>query len=336
MKFPKLLVRTILVIVLLVVSSGCSKEVEQKGLWGSVESKEVDINTKIPGRVISLLVKEGEEVKAGQNIARIDSRDLLAKLDQAKAQVQSLEAQMAQAGIAVNLQDTTTKAGVQSSSAQMHNALVDLQLSEKNYKRAQELFNSGAIAEKNLDEARAKYQAAQNIFAQSKAALAAAQADSSQGTQMSRENEAAVRGKLVQAKAAVEELQILVDETEIKSPISGVVTSLVVEEGEMISSGMPLMTIMDPNNNWVNLKVKETELSNYKLHTKVILRGRDEKFKIEGTVVDINKKPEFATYRATNERGETDIITFNVKVQVNSDMLRPGMRFQVLAEESVK
>ena len=329
----KKIIATGLLVVFLFSLVGCSQQTEE-GVWGRVESKEVDINSKIPGRVAKILVQEGQEVKGGQVLAYIDKRDLVAKLEQAQAQSKSLEAQVSQAGIAVELQETTTQSGVQSAAAQVQNALVDLQLAQRNYRRFQELYNSGAVSEKNLDEVRAKYRAAENIYSQSQAALAAAKANSSQGTQINRENQAAVASRLTQARAAVGEINILLEETEIKAPTDGIVTSLIVEEGEMVSAGMPLMTVMDPKNNWVNIKVKETELSKYRLNSKVALQGRDKSFKVQGTIVDISKKPEFATYRATNERGDMDIITFNVKIQVNSDALRPGMRFQILNKET--
>ena len=102
----------------------------------------------------------------------------------------------------------------------------------------------------------------------------------------------------------------------------------------MVSQGMPLVAIQDPLDNWINLKVKETELSRYSLQQVVHLQGRDNLLTVTGTIVDISKKAEFATYRSTNERNDNDIITFNVKIQVNSDTLRPGMRFKLLDGEA--
>ena len=98
----------------------------------------------------------------------------------------------------------------------------------------------------------------------------------------------------------------------------------------MVTTGMPLVALQDTLDNWVNFKVKETELSNYSLKQNVQLQGRDSKLTLSGIIVNISKKPEFATYRSTNERGDNDIITFNVKVQVNSAKVRPGMRFKLL------
>ena len=134
----------------------------------------------------------------------------------------------------------------------------------------------------------------------------------------------------MQAKAAVAEVEVALDETEIRAPFSGIITNKYVEQGAMISTGTPIVAIQDPLDNWVNIKVKETELSNYQLQQTLDLEGRDANLKLSGTVIDISKKPEFATYRATSERGDNDIITFNVKIQINSEKIRPGMRFKLL------
>ena len=103
----------------------------------------------------------------------------------------------------------------------------------------------------------------------------------------------------------------------------------------MISQGTPLVAVQDPMDNWVDIKVPETKLANYKLDQQLTLVGRDGKTKVEGTITDISKKAEFATQRATSERGdESDIVSFNVKIQVNSELLRPGMRFRLLGDAS--
>lgn len=77
-------------------------------------------------------------------------------------------------------------------------------------------------------------------------------------------------------------------------------------------------------------------MKEFRLGQQVTLLARDGKTKVTGTITDISKKSEFATQRATSERGDdTDIISFNIKVQVNDSFLRPGMRFRLLAGEAV-
>ena len=70
--------------------AGCGKTTQSPELWGRGEAKEIDITSKIPGRVVTLLVKEGDRVQPGQLLAsRIDSRDINAQVNQALAGIQA-------------------------------------------------------------------------------------------------------------------------------------------------------------------------------------------------------------------------------------------------------
>ena len=148
-------------------------------------------------------------------------------------------------------------------------------------------------------------------------------------------NEAATAKKLEQAQAALQEVEVSLDETEIRAPFDGVVTEKYVEEGSMVSNGTPLVAVQDPTDNWVDLKVPETQLSDFTVGQDITLVGRDGKTQVMGTITDISKKAEFATQRATSERGDaSDIVSFNVKIQINSPVLRPGMRFRLAGDAS--
>ena len=154
-------------------------------------------------------------------------------------------------------------------------------------------------------------------------------------TEVNRANENAIAKNLEKAQAALDQLDVSLDETEIRAPFDGIITAKYIEEGSMISQGTPLVAIQDPLDNWVDLKVPETQLASYQLNQQVELVGRDGKTKVQGVITDISKKSEFATQRATSERGDdSDIISFNVKIQVNSEVLRPGMRFRLAGEAS--
>ena len=121
----------------------------------------------------------------------------------------------------------------------------------------------------------------------------------------------------------------------IITDFDGVVTEKYVEEGSMISNGTPLVAVQDPTDNWVDLKVPETQLADFAVGQDITLVGRDGKTQVTGTITDISKKAEFATQRATSERGDaSDIVSFNVKIQINSPVLRPGMRFRLAGDAS--
>ncbi len=309
--------------------TGCSRSGSPPEVWGRADAKEVDLNSKIPGRVVNLLVKEGDLVEKGQLLARIDKRDIVTQSDQARANIKALEAQTAQASSLTSLQDQTAKAALNNAKAQLEKANADLNLAESDYNRFKPLVDSGAISKQLFDTYRTKYQVALAGCAQAKTAVVSAEAGLLQ-TQVNLANETTLQSKVEQARAYLQQVEVSMDETEIKAPFGGIVTAKYVEEGAMVTTGMPLVALQDTLDNWVNFKVKETELSNYSLKQNVQLQGRDSKLTLSGIIVDISKKPEFATYRSTNERGDNDIITFNVKVQVNSAKVRPGMRFKLL------
>lgn len=278
----------LLVLAVVCLASGCSlqKETASDELWGRADAKEIDINSKVAGRVVQLRVKEGDTVKQGDIIAYIDQRDLLAQKAQAEANIKALQAQVRQSGVVTDLQDSMSKSQVDTASA-------------------------------GLDSAQSGVSSAQAGLLQTDANLAATDA---------------AQKKLEAAQAQLQQIEVSLDETEIKAPFDGVITAKYIEEGSMISLGTPLVALQDPNDNWVDFKIPETKLKDFHLGQVLTMQARDGVTRVQGTITDISQKSEFATQRGTSERGnDTDIISFNVKVQVNSDALRPGMRFQYMA-----
>ena len=297
--------------------------------WGRADAKEIDVNSKVAGRVVELLVKEGDEVKEGQVIARIDKRDLEAQKAQYEANIEAIQAQQVQAAAVTTMQSGTTTSALEQAQSAENKARSDLALAEADYNRFSELVAEGAVAQQVFDQYATKYEVAQATYKQASAAVAQAQAGLGQ-TAVNQANEAATARKLEQAQAALQQIEVSLDETEIKAPFDGVITEKYVEEGSMISNGTPLVAVQDPTDNWVDIKVPETQLSRFSLGDEITLVARDGETKVTGTITDISKKAEFATQRATSERGDaTDIVSFNVKIQIDSPVLRPGMRFRL-------
>ena len=316
----------------LLAGCGSSTDSAANELWGRADAKEIDINSKVAGRVVQLLVKEGDVVKKGQVIAYVDKRDLMAQRAQLQANIKALEAQQKQASVVTTLEDSTSHSTVDTANSDLDKANSDLDLARSDYERFQALVESGAVSKQTFDAYRTKYEVAQSTAAQAAANVNKANAGLLQ-TDVNLANEEALAKKLDSAVASLEQLDVSIDETEIKAPYDGIVTAKYIEEGSMISQGTPLVAIQDSLDNWVDFKVPETKLTGFKLQQQVTLVARDGTTKVSGTITDISKKSEFATQRATSERGDdTDIISFNVKVQVNSDYLRPGMRFRLTSD----
>ena len=327
----KRMLASCLALLLALSSFGCSGQAstDKNVEWGRADAKEIDVNSKVAGRVVELLVKEGDEVKEGQVIARIDKRDLEAQKAQYEANIEAIQAQQVQAAAVTTMQSGTTTSALEQAQSAENKARSDLALAEADYNRFSELVAEGAVAQQVFDQYATKYEVAQATYKQASAAVAQAQAGLGQ-TAVNQANEAATARKLEQAQAALQQIEVSLDETEIKAPFDGVITEKYVEEGSMISNGTPLVAVQDPTDNWVDIKVPETQLSRFSLGDEITLVARDGETKVTGTITDISKKAEFATQRATSERGDaTDIVSFNVKIQIDSPVLRPGMRFRL-------
>ena len=324
----------VLSVLLVLVSVGCGSNAENKVEWGRADAKEIDVNSKIAGRVVELLVKEGDEVRAGQVIARIDKRDLEAKKAGYEANIAAIRAQQLQAASVTNMQTGTTQSALAAAQNAQKKASADLALAQADYERYSDLVASGAVSRQTFEQFQTKYEVAQATYEQAGASVRQAQAALGQ-RDVDVANEAATAKKLEQAQAALREVEVSLDETEIRAPFDGVVTEKYVEEGSMISNGTPLVAVQDPTDNWVDLKVPETQLADFAVGQDITLVGRDGKTQVTGTITDISKKAEFATQRATSERGDaSDIVSFNVKIQINSPVLRPGMRFRLAGDAS--
>ena len=307
-----------------------SSEKDDAVVWGRADAKEIDINSKVPGRVVRLLVSEGDCVEAGQVIAVMDQRDLTAQKAQLEANIEALRAQQAQAAATTAMQAGTAHAALVQAQSVQDKARADLILSAEDDRRYAALVDAGAVSQQVYAQYQAKHSVAEAAYAQ--AAGSVAEAQSREGvTAVNRANEAATEKRLAQAEAQLEQILISLDESEIKAPFSGIITKKYVEEGSMISNGTPLVALQDPMDNWVDIKIPETQLGRFQLGDTVEMAARDGVTKVMGTITDISRKPEFATQRATSERGDdTDIISFNVKIRVNEPAVRPGMRFRLM------
>ncbi len=314
----------------LLLFSGCSRSAEQDTVeWGRADAKEIDVNTKVAGRVVELLVKEGDQVKEGQVIARIDDRDLLTQKAQVEADIAAIEAQGTQASAVTRMQSGTTASQLQEAQAAAGKAAADLELAASDYARYRELVAAGAVSQQVYEQQLARYRVAERTKAQADAAVASASSALTQND-VNRANEEAVARNLDQAKAKLAQIEVALSETEIHAPFDGVITKKYVEEGSMLSLGTPLVAVQDSQDNWVDIKVPETELSRFALGDTWTLLARDGKTEVTGTVTDVSQKAEFATQRATSERGDaTDIVSYNVKLQTDSPAIRPGMRFRL-------
>jgi HlyD family secretion protein len=260
-------------------------------IQGSLKMKEATLNSKLAGNISEVCVEEGDSVKAGDPLIKLDAGAVQAKLQQAQGAESAAQAQASKAETGTRSQD-------------LAKAKAAFDYAQKTYDRMKSLLDQEVISQATFDQVEAQYIAAKEQYNMAQ-----------EGARS--EDKAAAEALVQQAGGAVAEVNSYLDDSVICAPMDGIVTSIDVDEGELISTGMPLAAVTSLKNPWVEVNVKETDLAKVHLGKEVELTFAaypDQVYK--GKVTDISRKPDFATKRATNENGDFDVLSYGVKVEV--------------------
>jgi RND family efflux transporter MFP subunit len=234
---------------------------------GMIEAPEVNITSRIGGRIKDLDLIEGDHVTKGQVVCRIEDIDIRNQFEKAKADLAHNEADLAQA--------------------------------KRNLSRDNTLYASRIVATQVRDDALTAEQQAE--------------------------------ANLLSGQANVKYYADQLKDTEIKSPVDGVIVSKALEVGEWVTPGTPILTVDDLSTIWARVDVEETDLGSlYVGKTAEVRLPTNPPETFTGRIMAIGQEGEFATERDVR-RGRQDIRTFYVKVQVlqGSGELKPGMTAEV-------
>lgn len=177
---------------------------------GRIEAVEIDISSKIAGRVAQILVNEGDFVEVGQELARMDTAQLVARRRQA-------EAELARAKVGVETAESLVRqqqAQFEAASALIEQRQAELNAAETRRNRSEQLSRSNTVSQQVLDDDRANYQAAVATVAAAKAQQAAAEAAVSSARAQVIDAKAAVDA----ADAAIESIDADLDDSILRSP----------------------------------------------------------------------------------------------------------------------
>jgi RND family efflux transporter MFP subunit len=234
---------------------------------GIIEAPEVNITSRIAGRIIKLDLIEGDRVTQGQVVCTIEDVDIRNQLAKARGD--------------------------------LANAQGDLNDANRTMVRYRRLYAEHVISAKDRDDAT---------------------------THLDR-----ARGAVDSAKASVEYYAAQLNDTIIRSPISGIIVSKNLEVGEWVTPGTSILTVDDLSTIWARVDVQETDLGSIRVGSPatVTMPGKPPQ-NYAGTVMAIGQEGQFAT-ETDVRRGRQDIRTFYVKVRIlqSSGDLKPGMTAEV-------
>ena len=374
-------------IIIGVISFSLLKDTEKKNkdnqdvltVSGVLETNEIDVNVKVGGKLLEIMVEEGDNVKKGDIIATVEAENIEAKLEQAKALLGIAATRVEQSKIAYAAQKEQSESQIQQATGAYSSAKAQLTKAKKGarpqqleqakelvvqakeayeytkvtYDRLKKLYDEGVIPQQKIDGAKAelevskaKYNTAQQQYDLVKEGVQKEDISSAEGFVMQAEamvnlanvtklqvsakeqDMIAAKEQLIQAQAGVNEVMSYLNDSTIKAPVDGTITVKNADNGELVSTGMPVVSISNLKDVWANIKIKESAIANIKIGDTidVIIPGDNNKV-YKGKVTSISSKASYATERATQDKNEKDVVAFTVKIKLdNADLrLKPGM-----------
>jgi HlyD family secretion protein len=312
-------------------------------LIGTVDANEVLVSAKIPGRIQTLNVEEGQEVKAGDLIAVVESEDLAAAHKAAEANVlsdqsklaETMETQRQNAG-EVSSATVNAQAQVKATQAALAQAEANLAHQQADTTRTVALAKQGIASAQARDEAVTALNAAEAAVQSGHANVAAAQAALQQAkahellATASAKTVASTRGMVQNAKALADQAGVQLGYAKVYAPVAGPVNVLAAREGEVLPAGGTIATIMDLTQTWVYAPLPETEADAVKLgdSLKVVMPSGAS---VKGKVIAKSAEADFATQRDINGGRKRDIRTVRLKLLIPNpdEKFVPGMTADV-------
>jgi HlyD family secretion protein len=308
---------------------------------GRMEGDHVTVSSKFPGRVVDLAAREGSSVTKDAVLIRLDDAQTKAKVDQAARLVDALMAQVEAAHTSLAVLNLEVPLNIEAATAKVESARAAIQKAKaveyearRDIDRVRTLLREQAVSQQQVDQAEARWKVAVTEISVANAALDQANKELGQAELgwkriRSREGEvAALERQRDQADAALAEAESVLRDLTIVAPTSGTVTTRMVDVGEVVSAGAPLLELVDLDRLYLQVYVPELQIGKIRLDLPALIYTDafpDQPF--HATVRYIASKAEF-TPKEVQTPDERVKLIFAVRLYVtdNADhRLTPGL-----------
>lgn len=280
---------------------------------GRIEATDVDIATRSGGRILTVLVKEGDDVAAGQTVATMDTAMLDAEFDRAQAQV----AQARNAKTTAQALLSQRQQAVKTAQAVVAQRQAELSLAKKQLQRAQELVAKGFVSPQKLDEAQAQVQSA-------KAGLSAAESQVAEARTAITATQSQLDGAdsaIAAAEAGLARVKADRDDTTLKAPRGGRVQVLAAQAGEVLGAGGRLMSLADLGDVHMTFFLPETAVGRVAIGSEVrLVLDAAPQYVIPARVSFVASVAQF-TPKTVETAVERQKLVFKVRAQIDRALL---------------
>ena len=295
---------------------------------GNVEATEVHTAAEVAGRIVELRVDEGDRIEAGGVIARLDTEDTMLQIARMRADRATAVAQLRLLEAGSRAEDIRqARAQVDAATSDAEAVDAEVKAAQLDLDRFQALLtaNAGSVkqrddAQARVDTATARQRAGQDRVRSAQEALARLEA----GTRP--EEIQTARARVASSDAQIAVLEKSVRDANVISPISGIVTQKLVDAGEIVARGTPLVVITDLDHAWANLFVPEPMIPRVAIGQAATVLTDAGGQGLEGKVTFVSPRAEF-TPRNVQTAEERSKLVYRIKVTVDNSagILKLGM-----------
>lgn len=293
-------------------------------LYGNVDIREVSLGFRVPGKLAELVFEEGDKVKAGQVMAKLDDEPYRNQLASAQAQVDSLRARL-------KLRETGNRP---EEIAQAHSLVREREANANNaerlFKRAKELLTDKGISLQEHDNAEANHKEAQARLKSARDNLALLEAG------FRSEDITQAKADLAQTLAALATASLLLKDTTLTAPSEGVILTRAQEVGAILQAGTPVYTLSLVNPVLIRAYIHEPDLGRIHPGMKVEIRTDFLEGKsYRGQIGHISPRAEFTPKTVETAELRTSLVyRLRIVVENPDDALRQGMPVTIILGES--
>lgn len=294
---------------------------------GRIEGDEYNAASKIYGKVEKIFVQEGQNVKCGEVIAELSSKQIQANLVSAEKEILVWQNKLNQAQFSLNQTQTLTDANINQAKANLKKAGANLAYNEKEYSRYKNLFKEDAVPKTKFDSVENQYIAAKEEYTLAQKELEKTLAGSYDVKQRQVDIKTSA-DMIAKVKAVYEGAKADLEDTKIYASTDGIVISKIVEPGEVISGGTPIVTIINPDKLYLRVFLPTDKAGKIKIGNPAEIvpdAFPNEKFK--GFVYKISQKAEF-TPKNVETKEQRSKLVFEVKIKIENNKerkLKAGM-----------
>lgn len=271
--------------------------------------QEVTVSAKVPGRVSEVKVDLGQRVEKGDVLFTLDPKDYEAQLRQAKAGLDTALANLTLTG------DSSLAQQLLQADSALKQAQIQYDDAERLYNKTKELYDAGAVSKQQLDDIESKYRSARVQLDAAKERVSMLK------EKVGPQSTGIASAQAEQARAQVEQANIQLDGTVITSPVSGKVSAKNIDVGELVSSAVPAVTLVDTTILYAEVAVPDKIVCKVRTGQTVQIKVKALEDRIfEGVIENVSPSADL----------RTQLYTVKIKLENPDDLIKPGMLAKIL------